>query len=131
MKTLLTGVGRSNCTKAQKARISVRQTSGVPILHRRFSSNYQKGGLSEAQQIHRRSNRTPLQAMLMAAVTVDIVGQLGLTVVIGKWSPPPSAGNTMRGVDFYPGKDFIRALIRGALQFKAHSRLCAVPGFPH
>jgi hypothetical protein len=48
----------------------------------------------------------------------DIVGQLGLTVVTGKWWPPPSAEDTMRGVDFYPWKDLIRTLIRSALLFK-------------
>src|SRR5262245_25322684 len=50
-------------------------------------------------------------------VASNIAGQLALLVAIGKWSPP-SAGKTMRGVDFYPFKDFILALIRGALGFK-------------
>jgi hypothetical protein len=52
-----------------------------------------------------------------ARICVHILGQLGLAAVTGKWPPPLSAGNTMRGVDFYPRKDFIRALIRGALRF--------------
>jgi hypothetical protein len=53
------------------------------------------------------------------AVASNMIGQLGLLVAAGKWPPPPSAGNTMRGVDFYPWKDFIRALIHGALTFES------------
>jgi TupA-like ATPgrasp len=59
----------------------------------------------------------PQQVWSKLAVASNIVGQLGSLVATGKW-PPPSAGNTMRGVDFYPWKDFIRALGRGARMFK-------------
>jgi hypothetical protein len=41
-----------------------------------------------------------------------------LGVAAGKWSPPPAAENTMRGVDFYPWKDFTYVLIRCAAEFK-------------
>jgi hypothetical protein len=46
-----------------------------------------------------------------------MVGQLGGLAASGKW-PQPSVANAMRGVDFYPWKDFIRALIQGAAMFK-------------
>jgi hypothetical protein len=50
------------------------------------------------------------------AVASNILGQLGLMVAAGKW--PPKSAQTMRGVDFYPWRDFIRAVIRGAHIFK-------------
>ena len=55
------------------------------------------------------------------AVASNIVGQLGLMIVTGKWPPQPSTGNTMRGIDFYPWKDFLRALIHGAHLFQAEN----------
>ena len=58
--------------------------------------------------------QSPLSSLAAAS---NILCQLGLLIVTGKW-PPPSAGNTLRGVDFYPWKDFISALIQGALGFK-------------
>jgi hypothetical protein len=36
----------------------------------------------------------------------------------GKLQPQVSAKNTMRGIDFYSGKDFIRTLIQSAVRFK-------------
>jgi hypothetical protein len=52
-----------------------------------------------------------------------MAGQLGVLAATGSW-PPPSVGSTMRGVDFYPWKDFVRALIQGAAMFKrAHGYL--------
>jgi hypothetical protein len=62
-------------------------------------------------------------------VASHIVGQLALLVAIGKWLPPP-AGNAMRGVDFYPWKDFIRVLIYGAEifeRFHSYVPLLATP----
>ncbi len=50
-------------------------------------------------------------------VASNIVGQLALLVAIGKWSPPP-AGNAMRGVDFYPWRDFFGVLINTANNFE-------------
>ena len=55
------------------------------------------------------------------AVASNIVGQLGLLVATGKWPLQPPTENTMRGVDFYPWKDFLRALIHGAHLFKAEN----------
>ena len=55
------------------------------------------------------------------AVASNIVGQLGLRVVAGKWPLRTPPENTMRGVDFYPWKDFLRALIHGAHMFKAEN----------
>jgi hypothetical protein len=40
-----------------------------------------------------------------------------LLVVTGKWPARSSNGSTMRGVDFYPWKDFLRAVIHGAHKF--------------
>ena len=59
-----------------------------------------------------------------------MVGQLGVLAATGKWPLRPSVGNTMRGVDFYPWKDFVRALIQGAAMFKrthGYLPLLAVP----
>ena len=55
------------------------------------------------------------------AVASNIVGQLGLLVAKGKWPLRPRTENTLRGVDFYPWKDFLRALIHGAHMFKAEN----------
>jgi hypothetical protein len=55
------------------------------------------------------------------AVALNMLGQLGLLFATGKWPPQPSSANTMRGIDFYPWKDFIRALIRSARTFKVEN----------
>ena len=55
------------------------------------------------------------------AVAANIVGQLGLLAIAGKWPLRTPPENTMRGVDFYPWKDFLRALIHGAHMFKAEN----------
>ena len=55
------------------------------------------------------------------AVAGNIVWQLASMVVTGKWPPRSSTENTMRGVDFYPWKDFISALIRGAYMFRINN----------
>jgi hypothetical protein len=55
------------------------------------------------------------------AVALNIVGQLGLLFVTGKWPLHPSSANTMRGIDFYPWKDLLRAFIHGAHIFKAEN----------
>jgi TupA-like ATPgrasp len=47
-----------------------------------------------------------------------MLGQLGALAATRKWPPYPSAGKTLRGVDFYPWKDFVRALIQGGAMFK-------------
>jgi hypothetical protein len=52
------------------------------------------------------------------AIAVKMIGQLGLLVVTGKWPRQPPSKKTMRGVDFYPWKDFIVAVVRGARLFK-------------
>jgi hypothetical protein len=64
------------------------------------------------------------------AVASNIVGQLGLLIVTGKWPPQSSTGNTMRGIDFYPWKDFLRALIYGAHLFKAENGYVPPLAFP-
>ena len=63
-------------------------------------------------------------------VALNIVGQLGLLVVTGKWPLQPPTRNTMRGIDFYPWRDLLRALTNGALIFKAEEWLFAMVGFP-
>ena len=47
-----------------------------------------------------------------------MVGQLAVMAATGKWPPRPSAANAVRGVDFYPWHDFVRALVQGAAMFK-------------
>jgi hypothetical protein len=51
-------------------------------------------------------------------IASSILGQLGLLFVTGKWPRQQSPKNTMRGIDFYPWKDLLRALIQGAHIFK-------------
>jgi hypothetical protein len=51
-------------------------------------------------------------------VACKMLGQLGLLVAAGKLPRRSSAGNAMRGLDFYSAKDFIRALIQSAVMFK-------------
>jgi hypothetical protein len=48
---------------------------------------------------------------------LNVVGQLGLLAATRTSPLQRSAGNAMRGVDFYPRKDFIRALVQGAVMF--------------
>jgi hypothetical protein len=55
------------------------------------------------------------------AVALNMVGQLGLIFVAGKWPLRPPPANTLRGIDFYPWKDFVRAVIYGAYRFKAEN----------
>ena len=64
------------------------------------------------------------------AVASNIVGQLGLLIFTGRWPPRPSTENTMRGIDFYPWKDFLRALIHGAHLFKAENGYVPPLAFP-
>jgi hypothetical protein len=52
-----------------------------------------------------------------SVVAWKIIGQLTLLVATGRCSLRRSAGN-LRGVDFYPWKDLISALVRGAVMFK-------------
>jgi hypothetical protein len=59
-----------------------------------------------------------LRRLSSTVVASNIIGQLALLVATGKCSRRPSAGDTMRGVDFYPWRDFISALVRGAVMFK-------------
>ncbi len=51
-------------------------------------------------------------------VACKILGELGLLVAVGKLPLPSSVGNAKRGIDFYSGKDFVRALIQSAVMFK-------------
>lgn len=55
------------------------------------------------------------------AIASNMVGQLGLLFVAGKWPLRCPSANTMRGIDFYPWKDFILALIRSARIFRAEN----------
>jgi hypothetical protein len=57
----------------------------------------------------------------MLAVASSIVVQLVLLIVTGKWPPRSPPCNTMRGIDFYAWKDLIRAIIRGAANFKTEN----------
>ena len=50
-----------------------------------------------------------------------MLAQLGLLLVTGKWPLRSAPPNTMRGIDFYPWKDFLRAVITGARIFKAEN----------
>ena len=55
------------------------------------------------------------------SVASYMIGQLGILIVVGGWPLRRPIANTMRGVDFYPWKDFIRAVIHGAHEFKAEN----------
>ena len=55
------------------------------------------------------------------AVALNMVGQLGLMVVSGKWPLGQPPANTLRGVDVYPWKDFIRAVVGDAYRFKVEN----------
>jgi hypothetical protein len=55
------------------------------------------------------------------AVASNMMGRLALLVVTGKWPLRVTPHNTLRGVDFYPWKDLIRAIIHGAHMFKAEN----------
>jgi TupA-like ATPgrasp len=46
------------------------------------------------------------------------MGQLLLLAVTGKWPQHRAGGNAMRGIDFYPWQDLVRALVRAAKLFK-------------
>src|SRR5215831_575514 len=54
----------------------------------------------------------------LLAIGLNMLGQLALLLVAGKWPLRPPSANTLRGVDFYPWKDFVRAVILGAYRFK-------------
>lgn len=55
------------------------------------------------------------------AVALSMIGQLGLMIGAGKWPRRPPPSNTLRGVDFYPWKDFLRAIINGAYRFRVEN----------
>jgi TupA-like ATPgrasp len=55
------------------------------------------------------------------AVASNMVGQLGVMFIIGKWPLRPAHANSMRGVDFYPWQDFLHAVIRAARRFKSEN----------
>jgi hypothetical protein len=54
---------------------------------------------------------------LVSEVAASIVEQVRSLVATEKW-PLQSAENTLRGVDFYPRNDFMRALVQNAVNFK-------------
>ena len=56
---------------------------------------------------------------LASEVATSIVEQVRSLVATGKWPLQRSAENTLRGVDFYPRNDFMRALIQNAVNFKS------------
>ena len=64
------------------------------------------------------------------AVASNIIGQLGLFAVTGKWPLQPPTKNTLRGVDFYPWKDFVRTLIHSAHMFRAENGYVPLVAFP-
>lgn len=53
------------------------------------------------------------------AVASNIVAQIGSLIGTEKWPLDPPSANTMRGIDFYPTADFVRALVLCAQGFKA------------
>jgi hypothetical protein len=53
--------------------------------------------------------------LIRSVVAADIIGQLGFLVATGRLPLQPPAGDTMRGIDFYPWRDFIRALIKSVV----------------
>jgi len=55
------------------------------------------------------------------SVASFMLGQLGILKLTGKWPTRPPTAHTMRGVDFYPWKDLVHAVIRGAHMFKAEN----------
>jgi hypothetical protein len=55
---------------------------------------------------------------LLSEVSASIVEQVASLGGSEKQPLEASAGNSIRGVDFYPHEDFMRALIQGAVRFK-------------
>jgi hypothetical protein len=55
------------------------------------------------------------------AAALDTVGQLGLMFVAGKWPLRQPPANMLRGIDVYPWKDFIRAVVGSAYRFKVEN----------
>ena len=53
-----------------------------------------------------------------AVLAANIIGQLFVLLITGKLPLRPSVETTMRGIDFYPKKAFMRVLIYAARQFK-------------
>jgi hypothetical protein len=54
----------------------------------------------------------------LLAISLNVIGQLGWIFATGKWPMRPPPANTLRGVDVYPWKDFLRAVIHGASKFR-------------
>jgi hypothetical protein len=52
---------------------------------------------------------------------LNMVAKLAATFVLGRWSRSSVPKGTMRGIDFYPLKDLIYAVIHGAHRFKAEN----------
>jgi TupA-like ATPgrasp len=63
-------------------------------------------------------------------VASHIAAQLALVVASGKWPKQRSGGNLMRGIDFYPWKDLLRALVHGAQLFKVENGYLPPLAFP-
>lgn len=55
------------------------------------------------------------------AVALNMVAQLGAMFVAGKWPLGQPPANTLRGIDVYPWKDFIRAVAGDAYRFKVEN----------
>ena len=51
-------------------------------------------------------------------VAANIIGQLGSLIARGKWPLKRPPGDHMRGVDFYPTRDFVYTLVTSAVAFK-------------
>lgn len=63
-------------------------------------------------------------------VASHIAVQLALLTAAGRWAKRRSGGTAMRGVDFYPWRDLLRALVHGAELFKAENGYLPPLAFP-
>ena len=64
---------------------------------------------------------SPTHAMVIVGCRFEHRRTAGVAGCHRKMAAAAPTENTMRGIDFYPWKDFIRALIHGAHMFKAEN----------
>jgi TupA-like ATPgrasp len=55
------------------------------------------------------------------AIAVNMLGKVMLLILSGRWPFGPAPKDMMRGIDFYPWKDLMHAIIIGARGFKAEN----------
>ncbi len=64
------------------------------------------------------------------AVAANIVAQIGSLIGTEKWPLDPPPADTLRGIDFYPMADFVRALVMCAQGFKGTHGYVPLLGSP-